>query len=410
MTERPTGDKFAPLTPQEHAAVSAVPRDKSECVIPVPQDAPPIPTKHPGLGKLPCRWPYLDKNGALLFEVCRFETPDGKEFRPLSLWRASNGRLEWKWKGVPEPRPLYGLDRLTANSGAPVIVCEGEKSADAAAKIFPKSVAVTSPGGSQAASKADWAPLDGRKVMIWADADEPGGKYAEQVAAILAARACEVSIFDAAALASMAPDGSKREPEKGWDAADALIQWRNLAALGKAAAGLAKPFEATSATSRHDSTEAGSEMCDVDQEITRLAGLCVVEYEKGRKDAATKLGIRVAILDKLVAAERPKEDKQGQGRPLEFPEPEPWPEPVDGAELVPGLVGAICRYVILTENDALAAALWILHAFCFDAFPCTPRLAITSPEKRCGKTTLLDVIAALVPKALSTANITAAAT
>jgi len=37
-------------------------------------------------------------------------------------------------------------------------------------------------------------------------------------------------------------------------------------------------------------------------------------------------------------------------------------------------------------------------------------LAITAPEKRCGKTTLLDVIKPLVPMALQTANVTAAAT
>jgi hypothetical protein len=100
----------------------------------------------------------------------------------------------------------------------------------------------------------------------------------------------------------------------------------------------------------------------------------------------------------------------GKGRPLNLPAPEPWPEPVNGAALVPELTGAILKYVVLTENDALAVAMWILHAYCFDAFACTPRLAITAPEKRCGKTTLLDVIGLLVPRPLSTANISAAAT
>ena len=92
-----------------------------------------------------------------------------------------------------------------------------------------------------------------------------------------------------------------------------------------------------------------------------------------------------------------------------MPEPEAWPEPVNGAALVTELTAAIRKYVVLTESDALAVALWVLHSYCFDAFPCTPRLAITAPEKRCGKTTLLDVIALLVPKALATANISAAA-
>jgi hypothetical protein len=54
-------------------------------------------------------------------------------------------------------------------------------------------------------------------------------------------------------------------------------------------------------------------------------------------------------------------------------------------------------------------ALWIVHTHAFEASSITPRLFITSPEKRCGKTTLLRVIQALVPKPLLASNITAAA-
>jgi putative DNA primase/helicase len=49
----------------------------------------------------------------------------------------------------------------------------------------------------------------------------------------------------------------------------------------------------------------------------------------------------------------------------------------------------------------------IVHAF--DRFFIFPRLFITAPEKGCGKTTLLDVIARLVPRPLMASNITAAA-
>jgi putative DNA primase/helicase len=115
------------------------------------------------------------------------------------------------------------------------------------------------------------------------------------------------------------------------------------------------------------------------------------------------------MLDRLVAAERKEDCTVGQGKQLELPEPEPWPEPVDGAALIGGLEAAINRYVVLPKDAAFTCALWALHAHCFDAFTCTPRLAITAPEKRCGKTTLIDVIALLVPKVLTTANISAAA-
>ncbi len=145
-------------------------------------------------------------------------------------------------------------------------------------------------------------------------------------------------------------------------------------------------------------------------EVTRLAKLSMAAYDLARHDAAGKLGVRVPTLDKLVADARPKGDfPAGQGRPLQLPEPVPWPEPVDGEALIGELEAAINRYVVLPKDAAFACALWVLHAHCFDAFTCTPRLAITAPEKRCGKTTLLDVIGELVSRPLPTANITAAA-
>ncbi len=80
-----------------------------------------------------------------------------------------------------------------------------------------------------------------------------------------------------------------------------------------------------------------------------------------------------------------------------------------GPELIAGLETAISRYVALPKDGAFTIALWALHTYCFDAFTCTPRLAATSPEKGCGKTTLLDVLSELVPRRLLTGSISAAA-
>lgn len=237
-------DKFAPLIAGKLAAAAnkTAPGDDSECIVPVPDGAPPLPESHRDLGKPAVMWTYRDPDCNVIFHIARFGTPDGKQIRPLSLWRTSNGRLDWRWKGVPEPRPLYGLDKLVTSPDAPVVVCESEKAADAAASIFPNSVCVTSPGGSQAAEKADWALLADRRVIIWPDADEPGLKYANAVAAILHGQSCDVLVIEAMALAGTAPDGSQREPELGWDAADAIGEW-DPNALRKAAVNLAKPYE-----------------------------------------------------------------------------------------------------------------------------------------------------------------------
>jgi putative DNA primase/helicase len=176
-------DRFSPLSEYERKAALPVETtvvDEGELVSPIPADAPPFPPAHHKLGKPTARWRYCDVSGRLLFEIWRFD-PAGeqKQFLPITLWR-ENGRLRWRWKGVPAPRPLYGLERLAARVDAPVVVTEGEKAADAAAHIFPRSVCITSPGGSQGASKTDWSPPAGRRILIWGDCDEPGLKYAKR--------------------------------------------------------------------------------------------------------------------------------------------------------------------------------------------------------------------------------------
>ena len=150
---------------------------------------------------------------------------------------------------------------------------------------------------------------------------------------------------------------------------------------------------------------------EVDAEIARLADLPVAQYERERKPTADGLGLRLSVLDRLVDQLRPDDTDHadGQGRTLKLVEPEPWPTAVDGAQLVCELAKAVLRYVVLPQEAAATIALWVLHAYVYELFTVTPRLCITAPEKRCGKTTLLDVIERLVPRALPAVNITAAA-
>jgi len=147
---------------------------------------------------------------------------------------------------------------------------------------------------------------------------------------------------------------------------------------------------------------------DVNPEIVRLAALSPVEYEQQRKEAAEKLGVRASILDKLVRAERPDDDNK-QGGAIEFPEPELWPEPLNGALLLDDIATAIRDHVVMSDVARDTAALWVLHTYLPDRSLVSPRLTIASPEKRCGKTTMLDVLARLALKSLPTANVTAAA-
>lgn len=152
---------------------------------------------------------------------------------------------------------------------------------------------------------------------------------------------------------------------------------------------------------------------DDDAELERLAKLSLFEFDRARKAAAEKFGVRASILDKLVAAKRAElgldADDGKQGRAIEFPEPELWSEPVDGAELLGALVDVLGQYVVMSEHQRVAIALWLVHAYLIDRSMISPRLAVRSPIKGCGKTTLLDVLTRLVPRPLATANVSPSA-
>jgi len=67
------------------------------------------------------------------------------------------------------------------------------------------------------------------------------------------------------------------------------------------------------------------------------------------------------------------------------------------AELLEAVEGTLRRYVVLPgEAEACALALWVAHSWAFDAAFATPYLTVLSPERRSGKTLLLEVLELLV--------------
>jgi len=94
---------------------------------------------------------------------------------------------------------------------------------------------------------------------------------------------------------------------------------------------------------------------------------------------------------------------------LVSPNPDPAEDPQNGVQLLDDLVGTLTRYMTLPSLAAEIIALWCVHTHVYDVFDFTPRLAITSPDKRCGKTRLMTLISYLVSRPLPVQNITAAA-
>jgi hypothetical protein len=81
-----------------------------------------------------------------------------------------------------------------------------------------------------------------------------------------------------------------------------------------------------------------------------------------------------------------------------------------GADLLSELHAALTRYVVLPSPEAAdAVVLWIAATHGQPAFEHAPRLSVTAPEKRCGKSRLLDIISATCHAPLVTVNATVAA-
>lgn len=83
---------------------------------------------------------------------------------------------------------------------------------------------------------------------------------------------------------------------------------------------------------------------------------------------------------------------------------------IDGAELLDQVRAAIARYVVLpTTEDLDAVTLWIAATHGQPFWACAPRKVIRAPEKRCGKSRLLDLVEALCHRPLITVNASPAA-
>lgn len=89
-------------------------------------------------------------------------------------------------------------------------------------------------------------------------------------------------------------------------------------------------------------------------------------------------------------------------------DPEPWPDPVNGAALLNEIVATQQRFVSADLALYHVVALWAVFTHAFECFYCLPILLITAATKRAGKSTLLAVLSALVRRPLSASNLTEA--
>jgi hypothetical protein len=328
---------------------------------------------------------YRDERGDLLFQVCRVEPKTFMQRRP-----DDNGGWTWHVKGVRQVP--YRLPELIATpADCTVFVVEGEKDADQLVNCG--LVATCNAGGVGKWQSGYAAFFRGRDVAILPDNDDAGRDHARSVASNLIPTAARVRILE---LPGLAPKGD-------------VSDWLDAGGTSEALERLVKDADVFSLDGAEATANQGNTLDD-EAEIARLAALPGLQYERERQSAAERLRMRVSILDRLVKAERGNgRAVHGQGQPVELFEPEPWTEPVDGVALLDQLTTAIQRYVIIDIHQARAIALWVLFTHAFAAAVFAPKMLIKSPQKRSGKTRLLQVLSYLVPRAKFTSQITSAA-
>jgi hypothetical protein len=286
-------------------------------------------------------WPYHNAEGAAIGAVARYDSEfsGDKTFLPFTL---KDGVISVD--GFPKPRPLYNLHLLTKYPDKPVLVVEGEKTVDAASKLFPEHVVTTSAHGAQSVAQNDWSPLAKRNVTIWPDNDEGGRAYAAAVA----------EYVPLAWLVSVPPDFPK-----AWDLADELPAGSDLAEL---LAGALTPVK----KSKGAKTKPKAKTPKPD----------LVENPGAE-------AIRAAVEEALAA----------EGSLL------------DGAAVLERVRAYLLRFISYpTAHACTAHVLWIAHTHMMDVWDSTPRIAFMSPEPNSGKTRALEVTELLVPRPVHSVN------
>lgn len=143
---------------------------------------------------------YTASDGAITFARLRLKHPDTGEkwMRPM---RRDDAGI-WCELKAPEFKggtPLYNLHQLCdpVRQSERVILVEGEYKVDMLAL---RGILATTSGGAQSVEAADWQPLAGRNVLVWADNDKPGFECVQRAADKLKAIGCKILFIDVAAL------------------------------------------------------------------------------------------------------------------------------------------------------------------------------------------------------------------
>lgn len=179
-------------------------------------------------GSVVGKWAYTDADGQVIAWRVRFSGTEKSNYIKSFLFFQYFSDATWQVNHIQYLGllPMYGLAKLRAAEGKILIICEGEKSADAVEAIGGKDriIGLSWATGAFQSAQTDWAPLGmvNADIYMWRDNDESGEKAEEVLCGILQGHGCKVKIL---------PQGALRHKPQKWDVADALAEGMNAQLL-----------------------------------------------------------------------------------------------------------------------------------------------------------------------------------
>ena len=165
--------------------------DNIKTIIPAPTNAKVFDPKHDLYYKfrnnqniLEDVYEYRNINNQLYGYVVRIKntSTNEKELIPVT-YSESPEHQGWRAKGFGDNRTLYNEHMI--NSDKPILIVEGEKTANAASKLYPEFTVVTWSGGANSYNKTNWQQLKDKEIIIWPDNDKAGIDAAKNIKEIL---------------------------------------------------------------------------------------------------------------------------------------------------------------------------------------------------------------------------------
>ena len=148
----------------------------------------------------------------------------------------------------------------------------------------------------------------------------------------------------------------------------------------------------------------------LDQEEISAIAESVMRYPPGRgRRHGAPIATRTEAAKKVGAVPHLPSKKQRMGASQLFTAVDPWPTSPDGPTLMDTIHTLLSTHLCVAPAYLDALVLWIAFTHAHDCFHVSPLLAVVSPEKRCGKTTLLSCLRRLVYRPLAASNVTPAA-